>query len=93
MTENEIETVLGGPAGDYRTRPNVRYEFISSGFLGDNEQVIARTREWDTDEYAIEIDFGPDGKAVQIVGLHAVRSSVLERIPLLRMLVTFLPIL
>src|SRR5437660_4478141 len=33
MTESDIEAILGGPAGDYRTREGVAYVFKFSGQL------------------------------------------------------------
>jgi hypothetical protein len=58
-----------------------------------SDQVIATTKAWETDEYSIEVDFGPDGKALRILGFHAVKDSLIERIPLVHTLRSFIPIL
>jgi hypothetical protein len=73
MSEKEVEAILGGPAGDYRTRPNIDYAFVT---LGHKYQVLKRfdhvtERKWHTDEYAIHVYFDPDGKAILIASACA----------------------
>jgi hypothetical protein len=70
MSESEIVAVLGGPAGDYRAREEVSYVFKFAGQLPRVKPVTKK--EWKTDDYAIQVRFGPDGKAILIMGAHGV---------------------
>jgi hypothetical protein len=73
MIEKDVAAILGGPAGDYRTQKDIGYLCAFSG------PVVPRTAhhtksEWLTDQYAIEVWFGEDGKALSIrsgVGLRS----------------------
>jgi hypothetical protein len=83
MSESEVEAVLGGPAGDYRTRKHVGYLFAVSGWLGNCDGI---TRRWDTDEYAIHVLFSRDGKVGAILGAPGFDTSptLSDRYPLLK---------
>jgi hypothetical protein len=91
MSEPEIETILGGPAGDYRMRKGVSYECLNHILAPDRLELTTR-KEWNTNAYSIRVYFGPDGKAVRIEGMPAESHSLIERIPLLRTLRDFIPI-
>jgi hypothetical protein len=63
MTRAEVEGVLGGPPGDYRTRPTSRV-WISLGEGGSMVAMGFRSREtWEGDEGSIEVTF--DGGIVE----------------------------
>jgi len=67
MSEGEAEAALGAPAGDYRTRRDIGHLFAGPGAGSSLPPPPGRfTREWLTDEYAIEIEFDPDGTAVRL---------------------------
>jgi hypothetical protein len=77
MSRSEVESILGGAAGDYRSRPDVRYSAVlSGGRLRTYETLEERygqvTRSaWYTDEYMISVCFSSDGKVVLIQGCGA----------------------
>ncbi len=68
MTEKDVEAVLGGPAGNYTTRPDVFYVHLSSGVVSRavEQHDYLTKRQWYTDKYGILVYFDPDGKAVLI---------------------------
>ena len=62
MSEREIAEILGGPPGDYTTRPNV--EFMGSSGSGVHAPFVMVTiKQWRTDNYAIIVHFDSEGKA------------------------------
>jgi hypothetical protein len=65
MSEAEVEAVLGGPAGDYRTRGDISYDFgLSHGsYIPPPNHV---TKEWQTDEGIVIVDFEPGVGAADI---------------------------
>jgi hypothetical protein len=65
MGESDIASLLGAPPGDYRTNKEVHYFFDTMGALppGPGQAVL---KEWLTDDWAINVWFGSDGKAVGI---------------------------
>ncbi len=65
MCESEIASILGGPAGDYRTQKGIGYVFAVSGPVVPLPDRHTKS-EWLTDQYAIEVWFGEDGKALDI---------------------------
>jgi hypothetical protein len=81
MSNDEVEAILGGPEGDYRTRNDIYYVFSAPGaHAKDNNGDIYRPpgsikREWLSDEYAIELWYGPDGT------VNEARGGGAERIP------------
>ena len=92
MSEREIEAILRGPPGDYRTRKDVSYLF--GGVFWPIDEPIT-TKEWDTDDYAIQVWFDRGGEAVFIVdgmGIHY-PPTLSERYvdPLLSKLEPFIP--
>jgi hypothetical protein len=91
MSESEIEAILGGPAGDYRTRAGVWYMFVGPGLYSKDDPVPI-TKEWDTDSYAICVNFGPEGKAIRIMGAGAHEDSFIDRIPMPLMLRRLIPV-
>jgi hypothetical protein len=73
MTEGEIEAILGGPAGDYRTRNDIGYFF---GLVGGYSNTLheldkATEKQWNTDQYSVLVFFDPHGKAARIYGAGA----------------------
>jgi hypothetical protein len=91
MNESEVEAILGGPAGDYRTRPGVWYVFAGS-WSGSIDDPVPTFKEWETDHFAILVSFGPDGRAVGIEGAGAIKDSPFDRHPLLQMLRRLVPV-
>ena len=67
MSEAEVEAVIGGPAGDYRTRSDISY-FI--GILGIVTCIASRTdlviKVWRTDEAIVIVHFEPGPGATEI---------------------------
>jgi hypothetical protein len=66
MTEEEVQAILGGPPGDYTTRPGVYYSRLSAGHIDPDREKHRTKREWVTDHYAIYVYFASNGKAVLI---------------------------
>lgn len=64
MTLPEIEAILGGPPGDYRTVPTTapRGWHGREGIHVSGEFCIAVTHVWHGDSGEIEVDFDPSGK-------------------------------
>jgi hypothetical protein len=66
MTRAEVQDILGGPSGDYRTRPAAEHQlwmylFTCSGWDG-------RSEDWEGDEGTARVTYGhPDGAGVERV--------------------------
>ncbi len=84
MGEPEVEAILGGPAGDYRTRAGVKYQRMDSAGImfpiGERFEQGTESR-WLTDGYAIYVSFDADGKAWLIYGLRALPALPSMRYP------------
>jgi len=69
MSEAEVEAVIGGPAGDYRTRSDISYvpprNLISGGGIS-LPQPGRVTKEWRTDEAMVIVEFEPGFGATSI---------------------------
>ncbi len=68
MSNDAVEAILGGPAGDYRTRKDIGYLYNASGagsFPGQRSPGRIM-KEWLTNEYGIEVEFGSDGKVEEV---------------------------
>lgn len=63
-TEQEIAAIVGGPAGDYRTDKSIGHLFAVVGTWPDLKAYTKKV--WLTDQYALEVWFGPNLKAVAI---------------------------
>jgi hypothetical protein len=59
MTRAEVETILGGPPGDYRTRPvdTEGFHFPTATLAG-----LTQMQEWQGDEGDIVLRFDDDGR-------------------------------
>jgi hypothetical protein len=81
MTERQIETIFGVPAGDYRARDAYlprcatgrRRKDAYFGFLGSLGQVTA-WKEWKGDEAFISLGFDAQGQAVVSVFQRPIES-------------------
>ncbi len=63
MTQREVEAILGGPPGDYATRPyNREIGMIVGLHLQNAEDYVSK--EWIGDEGIITIEFYKDGTVV-----------------------------
>jgi hypothetical protein len=91
MNENEIEAILGGPPGDYRRRADIGYLFSSSGNESQCLEGLSHVirKEWNTDEYAIHIFFGPDDKAELILSAGGCEMPFPARNPVINILRRF----
>src|SRR5262245_45668655 len=64
MSNDEVEAILGGPAGDYSSREGIRYVPESFGKVYSADWPAEyMEKKWSTDGYAIWVFFGPDGTA------------------------------
>jgi hypothetical protein len=63
MTKAEVEAILGGPPGDYRTRPG-RETYLPLPILSPEEEVWPVER-WQGDEGAVHIYFDSYGVRVR----------------------------
>ena len=75
MSEAEVEAVLGGPAGDYRTRSDIDYiSFpISGGHRIPFHPPDTVKKEWRTDQTQLIVTFGPGAGVTSIQQGHGVR--------------------
>ncbi|HXG09176.1 MAG TPA: hypothetical protein VNK04_05245, partial [Gemmataceae bacterium] len=64
MYEKEIEGVLGGPPGDYRTDKEVCYHSFNINMASP---AACTVKAWLFDHHIIQIGFDSDGKAVYIL--------------------------
>jgi hypothetical protein len=64
MTAEQVERVLGGPAGDYRTGPTLAY-YVPWLKISPGAGEIARWVEWQADAGTIVVGYDANGKASQ----------------------------
>jgi hypothetical protein len=62
MTSAEVEAILGGPEGDYRTRPPSFWIDLTGGSIDDLDWTM-----WRGDEGEVYLGFNHDG---HLVGIH-----------------------
>jgi hypothetical protein len=79
MSQNEVETILGGPPGDYTTRPTVFYS-QEGQCLQPVDQSVEDTTSlheeiWFSDDGAIMVRFDDKGHAVFKLFDHAMDVS------------------
>jgi hypothetical protein len=60
MTQAEVEEILGGPPGDYRTRPHGTNIYLSRMFSGLDPII----EDWEGDEGSVAVEYEPgaDGR-------------------------------
>jgi anti-sigma factor RsiW len=84
MSENAVEEILGGPAGDYTTRSDVIHTSVGS-WASDGQTSRppepVTTRVWSTNEYMIAVDFNAEGNAVRIAGARGLSPPPSMRYP------------
>jgi hypothetical protein len=69
MTRQQIEAILGGPPGDYTTRPDIGYGQFTLGMVSNEIQQGNVTEfAWRTDDYEITVRFDGNGRAIAIAG-------------------------
>jgi hypothetical protein len=61
MSEKEVEAILGGPAGDYTTGPNIAFVGTRGG-LGPRHWVTKK--QWKTDKFIIAVYFDSQATVV-----------------------------
>jgi hypothetical protein len=74
MSEAQVEAVLGGSAGNYRTRGDISYDFGISGIctrLAISPGSVIK--EWQTDEALVSVEFEPGKGATNIRRGHLIR--------------------
>jgi hypothetical protein len=65
MDEAQISSLLGLPAGDYRTTDRIAYSTMNIGL--DAPLEYSYVRSWKTDERTVDVYFSKDGRAVHIL--------------------------
>ena len=70
MSEVEVESILGGPAGDYLTAPeppDSDFQLFAKRFT----DLSSRHKRWKGDELCVFLDFGADGSVTVKHCLHS----------------------
>jgi len=77
MSLDEVEAILGGPAGDYRTQSDIGYlSSPGAGHYPRHPPPGSTTKEWLTDKFAITVEFEPEAEQThpQVPAANAVTS-------------------
>jgi hypothetical protein len=62
MTEEEVEAVMGSPAGDYTTGPVVHGDFHRPVLYVDRAELLVEWKTWVTDHAEIGVRFDRHGR-------------------------------
>jgi hypothetical protein len=71
MTLAQVEQILGGPPGDYRTQPTA----YPPGIALDLREPSGRIENWDGDEGIVVVVFSPGPERVMFVNFIRARAS------------------